>query len=42
MKSETDSDTKQRKLGWRFLIGWTVALLCVFGASTGLVMARQT
>ena len=42
MKSERDSDTKQRKLGWRFLVGWTAALLCVFGASTGLVMARQT
>jgi membrane fusion protein (multidrug efflux system) len=42
MEPERDSDTKQRKLGWRFLIGWTAALLCVFGASTGFVMARQT
>ncbi len=42
MKSEIDSDRKQHGLSWRFLIAWTAALLCVFSASAGLVMARQT
>jgi membrane fusion protein, multidrug efflux system len=42
MKSEIDSDRKQHGLSRRFLIAWAVALFCVFSASTGLVMARQT
>jgi membrane fusion protein (multidrug efflux system) len=42
MKSERDSDSKQNRLSWRFLIAWVVALLCVFGTSAGFVMARQT
>jgi RND family efflux transporter MFP subunit len=42
VKSEIDSDRQQHSLSRRFLIAWTAALLCVFGASAGLVMARQT
>jgi len=41
MESEGDRNTKQRKLSWRFLIGWSAILLCVFSASAGLVMAWQ-
>jgi RND family efflux transporter MFP subunit len=43
MKSETETNTirKQSRLSARFLIAWTAALLGVFGASTGFVMARQ-
>jgi len=40
MRSEIDSDG--HKLSRRFLIAWAAALLCVFSASAGLVMARQT
>ena len=42
MKSESDSNTRDGRYSSRLLIVWAVALLCVFGASTGLVMARQT
>src|SRR5712692_7689201 len=42
MKSEIDSDRQPHKLSRRFLIAWAAALLCVFSASAGLVMARQT
>jgi len=42
MESLKDGDSKQGKLSWRFVIGWTVALLCVFCSSVGLVLARQT
>jgi len=42
MESEMNKDRRQHGISWRFLIGWTAALLCVFGASAGLVMARQT
>jgi RND family efflux transporter MFP subunit len=42
MKSEIDSDHQPHKLSRRFLIAWAAALLCVFSASAGLVMARQT
>jgi membrane fusion protein, multidrug efflux system len=41
MKSEKDSDRKPR-LSRRFIIVWIAALLCVFGASAELVMARGT
>jgi membrane fusion protein (multidrug efflux system) len=41
MNLERDDD-QQRRPGRRFLTAWAVALLCVFGASTELVMARQT
>ena len=40
MRSEIDSDG--HKLSRRFLIAWAATLLCVFSASAGLVMARQT
>jgi len=42
MKSESNSNTRDGRYSSRLLIVWAVALLCVFGASTGLVMARQT
>src|SRR6266851_6591848 len=42
MKSAIDSDRQPHKLSRRFLIAWAAALLCVFSASAGLVMARQT
>jgi membrane fusion protein, multidrug efflux system len=42
VKSERNSDRKQHRLSGRLLIAWTAALLCVFSASAGLVMARQT
>jgi membrane fusion protein, multidrug efflux system len=38
---KSDSEGKHR-LNRRFMIVWVVVLLCVFGASTGLVMARGT
>jgi membrane fusion protein, multidrug efflux system len=41
MKSETETTRKKTRLSARFVIAWTVALLGVFGASTGFVMARQ-
>ena len=42
MESKRESDDASRGLSWRFLLTWTAVLLCVFGASAGLVMARQT
>ena len=41
MKSEIEEGGLQHRFSWRFLIVWIAALLCVFGASTGLVLARQ-
>jgi membrane fusion protein (multidrug efflux system) len=41
MESQSNSDSARRKLSWRFLLGWSAALLCVIGVSTGLVLARQ-
>ena len=41
MESSTDNNSKPQRFSWRFLTAWMVVLLCVFGASTGLVMARQ-
>lgn len=42
MNMGKNSDNQQRGPGWQFLTTWAVALLCVFGASAGLVMARET
>ena len=42
MESERDLNTRRPRLSWGGLIGWTAALLCVFGTSAGLVLARQT
>jgi RND family efflux transporter MFP subunit len=42
MKSEISVDVTKTRPGSRLLFAWIAALLCVFGASTGLVMARQT
>jgi membrane fusion protein (multidrug efflux system) len=41
MKSEMNSDRQPHKLSRRFIVAWAAALLCVFSASAGLVMARQ-
>jgi membrane fusion protein (multidrug efflux system) len=41
MESKRDIDIKPHRFNRRFLTVWTVVLLCVFGASAGLVMARQ-
>jgi membrane fusion protein (multidrug efflux system) len=41
MESAIDSNNKHRGRSRGFVIVWTLALLCVFSASTGLVMARQ-
>ncbi len=41
MESMRHNDSKARRPSWRFLTAWTVVLLCVFGTSAGLVMARQ-
>jgi membrane fusion protein, multidrug efflux system len=41
VKSEIEEGGLQHRFSWRFLIVWIAALLCVFGASTGLVLARQ-
>jgi len=41
MESRRDIDGKPHRFNLRFLTVWVVVLLCVFGASAGLVMARQ-
>lgn len=41
MESNTDNNSKPQRFNWRFLTAWIVVLLGVFGASTGLVLARQ-
>jgi membrane fusion protein (multidrug efflux system) len=41
MESRRDIDSKPHRFNLRFLTVWVVVLLCVFGASAGLVMARQ-
>jgi membrane fusion protein, multidrug efflux system len=41
LESSTDNNSKPQRFSWRFLTAWMVVLLCVFGASAGLVMARQ-
>ena len=41
MESTSKSDSQSRRPNWRLLIVWTIVLLSVFGASTGLVTARQ-
>ena len=41
MESDTNNDSKPHRFDWRFLTAWIVVLLGVFGASTGLVLARQ-
>jgi membrane fusion protein (multidrug efflux system) len=41
MESKRDIDSKPHKFSWRFLTAWIVVLLCVFGTSAGLVLARQ-
>jgi RND family efflux transporter MFP subunit len=41
MESRRDIDSKPHRFSLRFLTAWVVVLLCVFGASAGLVMARQ-
>ena len=40
MESNSGNDTEPRR-SWRVLMAWTIVLLCVFGTSAGLVMARQ-
>jgi multidrug efflux pump subunit AcrA (membrane-fusion protein) len=42
MKAESGVDVTKTRPNSRLLFAWIAALLCVFGASTGLVMARQT
>jgi len=41
VESTSKSDSQSRRPNWRLLIVWTIVLLSVFGASTGLVTARQ-
>src|SRR6266704_4456672 len=41
MESNAYNDDKPHRFNWRFLTAWVVVLLAVFGASTGLVLARQ-
>lgn len=41
MESKTNNDSKPHRFSWRFLTAWVIVLLCVFGTSAGLVMARQ-
>jgi membrane fusion protein (multidrug efflux system) len=41
MESTSKSDSQSRRPNSRLLIVWTIVLLSVFGASTGLVTARQ-
>src|ERR1700760_818304 len=41
MESRRNIDGKPHRFNLRFLTVWVVVLLCVFGASAGLVMARQ-
>jgi RND family efflux transporter MFP subunit len=41
MESKINQDQLPSRLSRKFLIGWIVTLLFIFGASVGLVMARQ-
>jgi RND family efflux transporter MFP subunit len=41
MESKKYIVNKPSRFSWRFLTAWTFVLLCVFGTSAGLVMARQ-
>jgi RND family efflux transporter MFP subunit len=41
MEATVDSDDNSHRFSWQFLIAWAVVLLLAFGASAGLVMARQ-
>jgi membrane fusion protein (multidrug efflux system) len=41
VESGIDNSSKRHPSNWRLLAAWIVVLLCVFGASAGLVMARQ-
>jgi membrane fusion protein, multidrug efflux system len=41
VKSDRHNDSEAYRPSWQFLTAWTVVLLCVVGASTRLVMARQ-
>lgn len=41
MKSEIEGNGFQHRFSWRFMVFWIAALLGVFCASTGLVLARQ-
>jgi membrane fusion protein (multidrug efflux system) len=42
MKPNSDNDLTQPRFSRRFLSAWIAALLCIFCASAGLVMARGT